>query len=335
MRILIIGGTRFMGPYITKSLHAAGHEVTLFHRGQTPTELPEGVQEILGDRDQLADHAELLRSLKADVVLDMMERTEQQARQFMGVFAGFAHRSVVVSSQDVYRAFGRVNQTEGGEVDLSPITEDSPLRENLYPHRNHPGGDGTEYDKILVERVVMGQPELPGTILRLPAVYGPGDFQHRMFPSLKRILDGRPAIVLEESVANWRWTHGYVENVADAITLAVTDERASGRIYNVGEPLALSVAERIAQIAKATHWQGRVVTLPTDRLPESMREEGNVAQHVVADSTRIRRELSYVEHINLEESFRRTIAWESVNLPTKIDPAMFDYEAEDKVLAKL
>ncbi|HEX4714579.1 MAG TPA: NAD-dependent epimerase/dehydratase family protein, partial [Ktedonobacteraceae bacterium] len=110
MRILIIGGTRFMGPYITTSLHAAGHEVTLFHRGQTPTELPEGVQEILGDRDQLADHAELLRSLKADVVLDMMERTEQQARQFMGVFAGFAHRSVVVSSQDVYRAFGRVNQ---------------------------------------------------------------------------------------------------------------------------------------------------------------------------------------------------------------------------------
>src|SRR5258708_2769076 len=188
MRILIIGGTRFMGPYITTSLHAAGHEVTLFHRGQTPTELPGGVQEILGDRDQLANHAERLRSLKAEVVLDMVAATERQAQQFMRVFAGFARRSVVVSSQDVYRAFGRVNKTEGGEIDPSPLTEGSPLRENLYPHRNHPGGDGAEYDKILVERVVMDQPELPGTILRLPAVYGPGDFQHPIFPYLKRIL---------------------------------------------------------------------------------------------------------------------------------------------------
>jgi len=333
MRILMIGGTRFMGPYILKNLHATRHEVALFHRGQTSTALPEGVEEILGDRDQLADYASTLRAWQPDVVLDMIQATEKQAQQFVEVFAGFTRRTVVASSQDVYRAFGRVNRTESSEVDPATITEDSPLCENLYPHRDFPGG--ADYDKTLVERVIMSQPELPGTILRLPAVYGPGDFQHRMFPYLKRMLDGRPAIVLEECVANWRWAHGYVENVADAIALAVTDERASGRIYNVAEPFVLSLAERVEKIAQAADWHGRVVMLSTERLPEALHEEGNFAQDIVVDSSRIRQELGYNERIDLTEAFRRTIAWESINPPEKIDPAMFNYAAEDEALAGL
>jgi uncharacterized protein YbjT (DUF2867 family) len=47
--------------------------------------------------------------------------------------------------------------------------------------------------------------------------------------------DGRSAILLEKGMASWRWTHGYVEDVAAAVALAVMDERAAGRTYNVGE----------------------------------------------------------------------------------------------------
>jgi len=159
MRILMIGGTRFMGPYILKNLHATRHEVALFHRGQTSTALPEGVEEILGDRDQLADYASTLRAWQPDVVLDMIQATEKQAQQFVEVFAGFTRRTVVASSQDVYRAFGRVNRTESSEVDPATITEDSPLCENLYPHRDFPGG--ADYDKTLVERVIMSNPNCP------------------------------------------------------------------------------------------------------------------------------------------------------------------------------
>lgn len=342
MRILIIGGTRFMGPYIVKNLHAAGHEVSIFHRGQASIELSGGVGEILGDRDQLAQHADALRKLAPEVVLDMVVWHEEHARDLMETFAGVARRVVVVSSQDVYRAFGRVNGHESGEVDLSPITEGSPLRENLYPHRgatpraeDDPERWRDEYDKIPAERVVMSHPALPGTVLRLPAVYGPGDSQHRMFMYLKRMLDGRPAILLEEGVAAWRWTHGYVENVVDAIVLAVTDERVAGRIYNVGEPFALSMAERVEQIARAADWHGRIVTVPAEHMPESMRWGVNAAQHVIADSSRMRQELGYNERIDLQEAFRRTIAWERNNPPAKIDPSMFDYAAEDKVLAEL
>jgi nucleoside-diphosphate-sugar epimerase len=342
MRILIIGGTRFMGPYIIRNLYAAGHEVSIFHRGQTSIELPEGLREILGDRDRLPEYANELRKLAPEVVLDMMVSSEQHARDLMTTFAGVAQRVVVVSSIDVYQAFGRVNRHEGGEVDLSPITEDSPLRENLYPYRSEkpraqddPERWRDEYDKIPAERVVMSHPTLPGTILRLAAVYGPHDFQHRMFTYLKRMLDGRPAILLEEDVAAWRWTHGYVENVVDAIVLAVIDERAGGRIYNVGEPFALSVAERVEQIAKAVGWHGRIVTAPTESVPEGIRWGINAAQHSIVDSSRIRQELGYSERIDLAEAFRRTIAWEQDNLPAKIDPSMFDYRAEDITLAEL
>jgi nucleoside-diphosphate-sugar epimerase len=340
MRVLVIGGTSFMGPYVVNNLWSQGHEVTVFHRGKTRGELPKGVKEVLGDHDRLLEYADELRKLEPGVVLDMVVWHEEHARMLMATFAGVARRVVVVSSMDVYRAFGRVNGIEGGEVDPAPITEDSPLRERLYPYRGEtlraeddPRRWMDDYDKIPAERVVLGHPELPGTILRLPAVYGPHDRQHRMFLYLKRMLDGREVILLAEEEANWRWTHGYVENVADAIALAVTDERASGRIYNVGEPFALSLAERVEQIARAADWHGRIVRLPAERVPEPLRWSVNAAQDVVADSGRIRRELGYSERIDMAEAFRRTIAWERANPPEKIDPEQFDYAAEDQVLA--
>ncbi|MGD9140210.1 MAG: NAD-dependent dehydratase, partial [bacterium] len=53
MRVLIIGGTRFMGPRVVARLACEGHEVTVFHRGKTTAELPQGVQEVVGDRNRL------------------------------------------------------------------------------------------------------------------------------------------------------------------------------------------------------------------------------------------------------------------------------------------
>lgn len=334
MHVLIIGGTRFMGPHVTKNLQEAGHQVTLFHRGQSKMVLPAGVAEILGDRRELLQRARHLRDLQPDVVLDMIAGTEEQAQQCVEVFAGFTHRVVAVSSQDVYQAFGRVNRTEGGEVDPSELNETSPLRKNLYPYRNLLERED-DYDKILVEQAFMSRAQLPATLLRLPAVYGPGDAQHRMFPYLKRMLDGRPQILLEECLAHWRWTQGYVENVADAIALAISNERASGRLYNVGEPFALSVAERIEQLARVTSWPGKVVIVPGERLPASMRATGNMAQQIVVASSRIRQELGYSERLDQVEAFRRTVSWENLNPPQHLDPALFDYTAEDRVLAGL
>jgi nucleoside-diphosphate-sugar epimerase len=71
MRILVIGGTNFMGPRVVRSLSEQGHEVTVFHRGQTQTDLPSRVKEILGDRRSLNEKADELQRLTPELVLDM------------------------------------------------------------------------------------------------------------------------------------------------------------------------------------------------------------------------------------------------------------------------
>ena len=339
MRILVIGGTRFMGPLVVRSLSEQGHEITVFHRGQTRTDLPRGVREILGDRRSLAESAVELQRLAPEAVLDMIPENEQDALEVMSIFTRVARRVIAISSQDVYRAFGRVNGKETGPVDSMPITEESALRQNLYPYRGEPVRDQDDpkkwqddYDKILVERVVMGDASLPGTILRLPMVYGPGDYQHRLFSYLKRMDDNRPAILLDEAEAQWRWTHGYVENVADAIAMAVTDDRAAGRIYNVGEPFTFTMAEWVGKVGQTAGWQGRVVSVSNGRLPEPLRWGINAEQDIVVDSSRIRRELGYEEQVDLEEALKRTVAWERANPPKEIDPKEFDYVAEDEFL---
>src|SRR5205085_2596742 len=136
----------------------------------------------------------------------------------------------------------------------------------------------------------------------------------------------------DEDVASWRWTRGYVENVAAAIALAVVDERATGRIYNVGEPRTLSIAEWVRAIGDAAGWRGEIVVLPKDRLPDHLTFNIDASQDLEVDTTRIRNELGYSEVISPTEALERTIAWERVHLPQEIDPKQFDYAAEDAVL---
>lgn len=338
MRILVIGGTRFIGPQVVRRLADEGHDVTLFHRGETKADSRARVKEIHGDRRDLSSFADKFRTAKPDVVLDMIPFTEEDARNLMKVFKGEAHRVVAISSADVYRAYGRLLRLEAGEPDPVPLSEDAPLRESLYPRRAHAKGEDDftyNYEKILVERVVMSEPLLPGTVLRLPAVYGPGDPQHRLFGYLKRMDDQRPVILIEEEQSRWRWTRGYVENVADAIALAVTYDRAMNRIYNVGEPEALTELDWVHAIGHAAGWDGEIVVLQKDTLPPHMTMNADYSHHLVTDTSRIRAELGFDERVSRQEALHKTIDWERANPPAETFPAESEYAAEDAILEKL
>jgi nucleoside-diphosphate-sugar epimerase len=345
MRILIVGGTGFIGPHVVRRLAAKGHEVTVFHRGRTEADLPPEVAHLHGDRAQLPEFRDELRRLAPEVVLDMRPINAQEARTLREAFAGQARRAVALSSGDVYRAYGVLRRTEPGPPDPVPLAEDAPLRRKLYPYRgpspraaDDPMRWADDYDKILVERVIQGDPTLPGTVLRLPMVYGPGDEARRLFPYLKRMDDRRPAIVLDEGMARWRWTRGYVEDVAAAVVAAVVAavlyDRAAGRVYNVGEPHALSEADWVRAIARAAGWDGEVVTAPAGRLPAGPLSGLNWDQDIVTDTSRIRAELGYTEAFSLDEALARTVAWERAHPPATIDPRAFDYAAEDAILAE-
>jgi nucleoside-diphosphate-sugar epimerase len=343
MHILIIGGTRFVGPPAVRRLIEMGHAVTLFHRGRTPASgLPDAVAETLGDRRQAADLERALAATRPDVVIDMVPIGEADATTVAGCCRGRTGRLVALSSMDVYRAYGRIHGTEPGEPLPMPMDEEAPLRERLYPYRGEtpradddPARHLDDYDKILAERQVLGEPELPGTVLRLPIVYGPGDYQHRLHPYLKRMDDGRPAILLERGEALWRISRAYVDDVAHAVALAATSERAGGRVYNVCESEALAERDWVAAIAQAAGWDGRIEVVERSVLPESLASGAPVEQDLVCTTTRIREELGYAETVDRPAALASTIAWERDHPPPSIDERAFDYATEDAVLAAL
>ena len=119
-------------------------------------------------------------------------------------------------------------------------------------------------------------------MLRLPKVYGPGGnadlatvYRFRHHPG-------------------WRWTHGYVENVAAAVVLAATHPRAAGRIYNVGESPTPTVGERLLR-------------LPPSALEPDTASGYNFAQDIAYDTARIRTELGYQERIPEPEAMAATV----------------------------
>jgi nucleoside-diphosphate-sugar epimerase len=339
MRILLIGGNGFIGRFAVAALKQQGHALAVFHRGMTA--VPGGVEDIRGDRSQLNASAQELKRFAPDVVIDLVISSAPQAEELMNIFGGVARRVVMVSSIDVYRAIGILHGTESGPLQQVPLTEESELRRCLHPYpaeslerlrRIFPWVTD-DYDKIPAENIVIHDPELPGTVLRLPMVYGPGDRLHRFYPVVKRIVDGRDHIIFAEALAAWRSPRGYVENVAAAIALAATDDRAARRIYNVCEEPSFSELEWARKIAAAMRWDGNFVVLPTESTPRHLLQPGNTAQHWTASSKRIRQELGYQEPVAIEEAVRRTIGWERESPPVGVSLAQFDYAAEDAAVA--
>jgi nucleoside-diphosphate-sugar epimerase len=190
-----------------------------------------------------------------------------------------------------------------------------------------------EYDKIPVEQAVLSDPKLPGAVLRLPMIYGAGDPLHRFHAMLKRMDDGRQQILFADDVASLRTPRGYVEDVGAAVALAATSPQAAGKIYNVCEAESFGELDWARKIATATGWNGEFVVLPHDLTPKHLYWPGNTAQHLVASSDRIRKELGYSEVVPREEAIRRTIAWERANPPAQ-PHAQFDYAAEDVAIGQ-
>jgi nucleoside-diphosphate-sugar epimerase len=341
MRVLVLGGTGFIGPHIVRRLSAQGHQVTIFRRESNFAGLPNGVGVIVGDRNRLGASAREFDDLRPDVVVDVIAFTEEQAKGLMRAFSGVARRIVVLSSGDVYRANDLLFRRIPGTLDPTPLTESSPLRDRLYPYRGTPvppieGFSWDDYDKVLVERAVMSNAELPGTVLRLPMVYGPGDRggqKRRFWAYLKRMDDGRQVILMDQQTARWRAPWGYVEDVAEAVRLAVENERAASEVYNVAEADGLDLQGWVNEMATVVGWRGRIAVVdepcPAPSLPRNL----NLDQNLDMDTVKIRRDLGYQETLSRREALERNVAWDREHPPKLSDLAQFDYAAEDAILS--
>jgi nucleoside-diphosphate-sugar epimerase len=269
---------------VVEGLVSRGHAVTVYHRGDHEPALPRRVRHVHSASAAIpvvAFAADLLDPAP-DVVIHMIAMGERDSRAAVDALRDRIGRLIVLSSGDVYQAYGRFTGLEGGAPVPGLLAESSPLRSVLYPYRTQarsPDEWVYSYEKILVERNILGEPSLHPVVLRLPKVYGPGEDA-----AFSTIYDSREH-------PTWRWTHGYVENVAHAIVVAALHPRAAG-IYNVGEEETPTVAERLAHLPSRSM---RPASLPY-----------HFEHDIAYDTARIRRELDYKEPVGYEEGLRRT-----------------------------
>ncbi len=101
LNILILGGTGFTGPYQVKYALARGHKVTVFNRGKThPGELPEGVEQLIGDRN--TGDLSALKGRKWDVVIDNPTMLPKWVHDAAEILKGNVDRYVFISTISVY-----------------------------------------------------------------------------------------------------------------------------------------------------------------------------------------------------------------------------------------
>jgi nucleoside-diphosphate-sugar epimerase len=306
MQVAVIGGTGFIGRYLTRWLVEAGADVGVIHRGRTPVRVPE-VRSFQADRKDPFALPAALALASPDVVVDMTAYTRADMEGLVRALPLSVLRLVVISSGDVYRSYGAFRKLGEAKGPAGPSDEGSALRAHLFPYRAQAADPDDllhDYEKILVEQAARSLAGVPVTVLRLPMVYGPGDPQQRVQGYVQRLGASSRTLTLNAAEAAWRCTRGYVEDVAWGIRLAALDLRAAGGTFNIGEVEALTELGWVQVIAQAIGWRGRLIGDPS--APPSLPAAWDVS--LVVDTSRIREVLGFREPVGLEEGLRRTIA---------------------------
>ncbi|MEV8630676.1 NAD-dependent epimerase/dehydratase family protein [Streptosporangium sp. NPDC051023] len=174
MRILIIGGTQFVGRHITSAAIAAGHEVSLLHRGRTGSDLFPDAEHLTADRN--ADLS-LLNDRKWDVTIDVSAYLPAQVDSLADALS--TQRYVLISSTAVYT------------TPSSPgFTEDSPLAEIDGPAPQTVTNETYGALKVLCERTAHARFGRGTLIVRPTYVIGPHDHTGRFTYWVNRISRG-------------------------------------------------------------------------------------------------------------------------------------------------
>jgi len=308
VHIAFIGGTRFIGQASAAEALFRGHRVSVLHRGVHPNRL-ERVRDVLVNRHDPSALCEALAHLGPDVVVDCRAMTENDGEVFALALSVLGCRGVLLSSQDVYAQFGRLNGLPSPPPEAS-VAESAPLTIE-YPFRGiaeHEGGP--DYDKKKVEAVLRrtcADKGLSVVSLRLPAVFGAGDPKRRFAFVVDR-LDAGERVLPRVGGATFRLTHAHVRDVAHAVVLAAESPLPGFRALNVGEESPPTMAERAEALARAMAvelaWSDAEPPLPT-----GLELLGRMPNDFVADTTAIRCELGFSELTTADERARDVVSW--------------------------
>ena len=259
MRVLIVGGTRFLGHELVWRLLAAGHDVTLFNRGTLPDAFAARVERLRGDRNG-PDFARLLAGRSFDAAVDFAAYDGAHGRQAVEQLDGRVGHYVAISSGQVY---------------LVRDSRPSPARESDYdgplmPAPADPGEKGQwEYgmgkralEDTLAEAWVRRR--FPATRLRLPMVNGPRDHFRRIERYLWRMLDGGELLL--PGGGAFRVRHVYSGSVARAIVAWLGRSNSFGHAYNLAQDETPTLTELLTALGRALGATPRLVPAPEERI---------------------------------------------------------------------
>ena len=207
MRILIMGGTRFIGVYLTKALVEQGHEIVLFNRGKKPAPI-EGIQQIHGDRQDIEQLKEKLKEEQFDVIYDNNGRELSDTKPLVELFKDQVKQFVYVSSAGVYLKSDQMPHIEGDAVD---------------PNSRHKGKFETE--------VYLAESGVPWTAIRPVYIYGPQNYNPLEAWFFDRIVRDRVIPIPGNGLHFTQF--GHVQDLASAMVAVLGNPHALGQIYNI------------------------------------------------------------------------------------------------------
>ncbi len=319
MRLLVLGGTSFVGRHLVHSARAAGMEVTLFNRGQTNPGLFADVERISGDRTSDLD---TLRGRRWDAVVDVNGYLPRVVGATLEVLGDSCGHYTFISTISVYGDVGAEGPSEDWPVatlreDTEEITAETygPLKAQCEAFVRH------RFDDALIVR--------PGLVV------GPHDPTERFVRWIRRASDGGE--VLAPGDYNRHVTFIDARDLADWVVRLVL-ARADGTYNAVGPQDPLSMGDLLETIATVTGGGAEFTWVPEDfllaqgvapwtDLPLWLPEDRNGM--ITASHERARP--AGLTFRALEDTVRATLRWDSARPDRK--PAGLNVKREREVLA--
>lgn len=238
MKVLVIGGTRFVGLRLVKLLAKEGHDITLLNRGKTKALLPPGLRRHYIDRRDSTAMKSALANESFEAVFDMTGYQVRNLEPLIEILNGKINHYIFQSTCGVY-----------AESEFLPILEDFPY---LIPVNGLTGLAAYEQDKADCEKFLLKAYEergFPVTIFRCPMIYGPENWMDdREGSYFARLLQQRRILIPGNGSAVNHFAH--VDDVARAHLSVVGKKQTLGHAYNIAGAEAVTIKGYVDTIAQ-------------------------------------------------------------------------------------